>query len=164
MTSHEIFERMPSATAGMLFTSLRERQQAVYRNLIETLAGQRKVRAVFIERKPREERHAWLKGELGKARNGDLAAHLLQLWLVGTQSQLLCDFLDALGIAHEDDGTVEQLPPAPPIEKLREAVEAVLQRHDATVVALYLHAFQALNDASWSALEEILTGDERLRF
>jgi hypothetical protein len=100
---------------------------------------------------------------LGRKLNEDNAAHILQLWLVKTQSALLCDFLDGLGIKHDEHGMVEDLPPAPPREQLAALIETLLAKHDAGVLSVYLHAFNSLNDSPWETLAAILSSDARLR-
>jgi hypothetical protein len=162
---HEIFARMPSAAAGQLLSFLFEKEKPLYKATIDSLAKQRKLRPVFVERKPRAERDAWIKENLGRKTSEAIAAHLLQIWLIGEHKALLCDFLDALGIAHDANGTIEQLPPAPPKEDLARAVGALVEKHDPSIVAVYLHAFQALDDqGGWSTLDELLAEDPRLRF
>src|SRR5438132_508710 len=84
------------------------------------------LRRDFIERRPRPERYAWFKEALGRKVNEGIAAHLLQIWLVGQHSQVLCDFLDSLGIKHDENGTVEELPPPPAREQLEQAINALL--------------------------------------
>jgi hypothetical protein len=163
MTPNEIFAQMPPSTAAALLTHIFEEQKPLYKNLIETLAKQRKLRPVFIERKPRAERHAWIKEALGRKINEGVAAHLLQIWLVGEHAPLLCDFLDALGIKHDENGTVDELPPPPTREQLEPAINSVLEKHDRDVVRVYLHAFQALDEAGWPVLDEILQTDGRLQ-
>ena len=160
---HEIFARMPAAIAEQLLTFIAEKEKPLYKATIDSLAKQRKLRPIFIERKPRAERHLWLKETLGKKGSESIAAHLLQIWLVGAQKQVLCDFLDRLGIAHDENGTLETLPPAPAKDTLREATDALLAKHDPGVVAVYLHAFQALDDQGWPTLGELLGEDPRLQ-
>ena len=161
---HEIFARMSDPTAEQLFTFLHDKEKPLYKATIDTLAKQRKLRPVFIERKPRAERQTWMREALGKKVNESVAAHLLQIWLVGGHARLLCDFLDGLGIAHDDNGTIEQLPPAPPKEKLTEVVTTLLAKHDAGIIAVYLHAFQALDDkGGWPTLEALLAEDGRIK-
>jgi hypothetical protein len=160
---HEIFARMPGETAQQLFGFVFEKEKPLYKATIESLAKQRKLRPVFVERKPREERQAWLKEALGRRASEGVAAHLLQIWLIGAHKGLLCDFLDALGIAHDENGTIENLPEAPAHGKLQAAVDTLLSKHDRGVVTVYLHAFQALDDEGWPTLEAVLAEDERLR-
>ena len=160
---YEIFAVLSPAISDQLFAFLFEREKPLYKATIETLAKQRKLRPVFIERKPRAERHVWMKDMLGRKLNESVAAHLLQIWLVGTQAKLLCDFLDGLGIAHDDNGTIEELPPEPTKEVLIKAVDPLFEKHDPAVVAVYLHAFQALDDKGWGCLAELLAEDPRLQ-
>ena len=162
-TPNEILSHMPAEAAQQLFAYLQEKDKPLYKASIDSLAQQRKLRPVFIERKPKLERHLWMKEALGRKQNEGVAAHLLQIWLIGAHKQLLCDFLDALGIAHDENGTIEELPPAPAKEAVASAVDTLLAKHDPTVVAIYLHAFQALDNNGWPTLEEVLKEDERLR-
>ena len=162
-TSNDIFSRMPPAVASQLFSHLHEKEKPLYKATIETLAKQRNLRPVFIERKPREERFAWMREMAAKKQNQDVAAHLLQIWFVGAHSKLLCDFLDALGIAHDENGTIEEMPEAPSKEALAKAIDECFRKHDAKVVAVYLNAFQALDEEGWPTLGELLAEDPRLR-
>ena len=155
---------MTPRVASQIFAFLFEKEKPLYKATLETLAKKRNLRPVFVERKPRDARFAWLKDSLSRPLNDGVASHLLQVWLIGTQGPLLCDFLDALGIAHDENGTVEQLPPAPAKEQLAGAIDTVLSKHDAAVVAVYLHTFQALHEeGGWSTLGELLEADARLK-
>ncbi|MGH9806341.1 MAG: hypothetical protein ACRD9W_03630, partial [Terriglobia bacterium] len=131
---------------------------------VQTLANERKLRPVFIERKPPNERHNWIKTALARKTDDTLAAHVLQAWLLGAQKPMLCDFLESLGVAHDDDGTVEQLPESPPREKLCETITQLLAKYPAETVTVYLHAFHDMDSTvSWPPLGEVLAEDERLR-
>ncbi len=162
-TPHEIFAHMPPAVADQLFSFLEKNEKPLYQTTLDTLAKQRKLRLIFVTRKPRPERHAWMRDVLGRAVNDAIAAHLLQIWLVGAHAKLLCDFLDGLGIAHDANGTIEALPPAPAKADLVKAIEPLFATHDPAVVAVYLHAFQALDDKGWDSLAELLGEDSRLK-
>ena len=160
---HEIFARMPPDVSGQLFSFLQEKEKPLYKATIETLTKARKLRPIFIERRPRDERSAWLHANLSKPLHDAVAAHLLQIWLVGAHASLLCDFLDALGIAHDENGTVEALPSSPPKPELAKAIEGLIAKHDPGVVAVYLHAFQAMDEKGWEPLAELLAEDARLK-
>ncbi len=113
MSPNDVFIQMPESTCAALLADLHENEKPLYKNLIENLAKQRKLRPVFVERKPRAERFAWIKDALGRKQNEPVAANLLQIWLVSRHPAMLCDFLDSLGIEHDDNGTVSQMPPQP---------------------------------------------------
>lgn len=163
MNASEIFQHLSPALAEQTLSYLNTAEKPTYKVAIQTLAAQRKLRPVFVERKPRVERHAWMQTALARPANSEIAANLLQMWLMGAQAPVLCDFLDALGIEHDEHGGIEDLPTAPDAEKLGAAVDAILAKHPPEVVAVYLHSFQTMDIAGWPALGDLLAKDERLR-
>ena len=164
MRSHDIFQRISPALAAQIFTFLQTEQKPVYKAAIQGLANQRNLRGVFVERKPPVERFPWMQAALSRSVSESLASHLLHAWLVGAQKAMLCDFLDALEINHEEDGTVEVIPPAPPKEKIAAAAARLLAKYPANEVAVYLHAFRDMDAAvQWPALDEILAEEPRLK-
>jgi hypothetical protein len=155
---------MSPAMAAEIFSYLHQEQKPVYKAAIQGLANQRNLRGVFVERKPRDERHAWMKNALGRPLSESLASHLLQGWLLGANKQMLNDFLDALEIKHEEDGTVEELPEAPAKEKLTSAIASLLGKYPAEAVAIYLHAFRDMDSTvQWPPLNELLEETPELR-
>ena len=155
---------MSPALAAQIFSWLHAEQKPVYKAAIQGLANQRNLRSVFIERKPPAERFPWMQAALGRKLSDSLASHLLQAWLLGANKQMLCDFLDAMEIKHDDDGTVEELPSAAPKEKIAAAVAGLLDKYPAESVAVYLHAFRDMDSAvQWPALDEILAEEQKLK-
>ena len=164
MRSHEIFQGMSPALAAQIFRWVHTEQKAVYKAAIQGLANQRNLRGVFIERKPPAERFPWMQAALARKVSDSLASHLLQAWLLGANKQMLCDFLDAMEIKHDEDGTVADLPAAPSKEKIAAAVAGLLEKYPVETVAVYLHAFRDMDSAvQWPALDEILTEEPRLK-
>ena len=164
MKSHEIFQHMSPDLAVEILGYLQNERTAVFKSVVSGLASQRKLRIVFVERKPPVERYAWIKTALSRKAGDTLAAHSLETWLLGAQKPMLCDFLDSLGIGHDEDGTVENLPDSPPKEKLSASIDRLLVKYPAETVAVYLHAFHDMDSkVSWPPLGEVLTDDERLR-
>ena len=163
MKASEIFQRLSPTTAEQVFTHLQETDKPTYKAALQTLAAQRKLRPVFVERKPRPERHAWMQAALGRPQGEQIAGNLLQMWLLGSQAPMLCDFLDSLGIPHDEHGGIDSLPDCPPPEKLDAAIDALLAKYPPEAVAAYLHCFQGMDIAGWPPLAEKLASDERLR-
>ncbi|MBV9492557.1 MAG: hypothetical protein JO069_22930 [Verrucomicrobia bacterium] len=159
---YEIFDRSSPELVNEIFTHLLEKEKAVYKAAIQNIAAQRKLRPVFIERKPKPERHLWLKQALARKPADDFAVQILQIWLLGAKRDLICEFLDQLGIPHDGKGVVDNLPEEPSPERLQHAVDALLEKHPSEVVAVYLHAFQAMDDHAWTNLDRILETDSRL--
>ena len=144
------------------FAFLLEREKPVYKAIIQNIASRRKLRPIFIERKPKSERHLWLQQALSQKSSDDLAIQLFQIWLLGAHREMICDFLDLLGIKHDGKGVVDDLPSEPSREALAGAITKLLEKHAREIVAVYLHAFQATDETGWSTLDEILSTDPRI--
>ena len=78
-------------------------------------------------------------------------------------TQMLIDFLDALGVEHKD-GVVDDLPATVDDAKLKDAVEKLLGKYPQEEVAVYLNAFYSMNDVSWPNLKNMLENEPRLQF
>jgi len=162
MKCYEIFSKLSPELSNEIFCYLLESEKPVYKAIIRNVAARRKLRPIFIERKPKNERHAWLHQTLSSKGADDITAQVFQVWLLGAQRPMICEFLDSLGIAHDGKGIVENLPSEPSRDVLNDKISKLLEKHPAEVVALYLNAFQAMDETGWSALEEILANDPQL--
>jgi hypothetical protein len=162
MKCYEIFTRLSPELTNEIFAHLIEHEKPVYKAMIQNLATRRKLRPIFVERKPREERHVWLKQALSLKSADDIATQLLQIWLLGAHRQMICDFLDLLGIKHDGKGVVDDLPAEPQREALTSTITKLLENRSPELVAVYLHAFQAMDEKGWSTLDEILATDPRV--
>ena len=91
-----------------------------------------------------------------------VTGNLIRAWLLKKHKALLADYLNALGIPHED-GVVEQIPPAMDDAKLHAAVDALLAKYPQETVAVYLHAFNEMNEQEWPNLTAMLNSDPRLQ-
>jgi hypothetical protein len=162
MKCHEIFGRCSPELVNEIFSHLVEQEKPVYKAAVHNLAGQQKLRPVFVERKPRQERYLWLQQALSRKPADNLAAQLLQIWLLGAQRDMICRFLDALGISHDGKGVFEDLPAEPSEEALKRAISELFEKHRNEVVSVYLNAFQAMDEKGWEALDALLESDPRL--
>jgi hypothetical protein len=162
MKCYEVFGKLSPELTNEIFAYLLEFEKPVYKAMVENIASRRKLRPIFIERKPRRERHLWLQQALSLKSADDLTMQLLQIWLLGAQREMICEFLDSLGIEHDGKGVVDNLPAAPSRERLNETISKLLEKRSPEAVALYLHAFQAMDETGWSILDEALATDPRI--
>jgi hypothetical protein len=162
LTAHELIGFMSPALATEILEHTHASDKELYRATLGAVAQAKKVRPVFLERQPRKDRHVAMLSTLTRPSMELAGATLLRGWLVKRHVQLLKDFLDALGVPHQD-GVVEDLPESMDDAKLRAAVETVLAKHPREVVTVYLHAFYEMNEARWSNLKSLLETDPRLQ-
>lgn len=162
LKSHELLGFMSPALANEILTFTFESEKPTYRAVLQAVAEARKLRPVFLERQAKTERHATMLSTLSRPALDVAASTLLRTWLVKKHTAMLVDFLNALEIPNEN-GVVEDLPAAVEDAKLKTAVDTLLAKHPPEVVAVYLNAFNAMNEANWPNLKTLLEGDARLQ-
>jgi len=162
LKSHELLGFMSPALASEILASTFDEEKPTYRAVLQAVAEARRLRLVFLERQPRVQRNATILTTLTRPNLDVAAGTLLRIWLVKKQSAMLVDFLDALGIANEK-GVVEDLPAAVEDAKLKAAVDALLAKYPPETVAVYLNAFNDMNQANWPNLKSLLESEPRLQ-
>jgi hypothetical protein len=58
---------------------------------------------------------------------------------------------------------LENLPDTIEDARLNNAINATLAKHPQEIVAVYLNAFNSINETSWKNLDALLKADERLQ-
>jgi hypothetical protein len=162
LSSHELLGFMSPSLANEMFNWMHETERATYKATLQAVADFRRLRVVFLERQPRPQRHATMVAALNRPQMEMAASTLLRTWLVKKYKDMLVDFLNALGLPHED-GVVEDLPKEMDDAKLKPAVETLLAKYPHEVVGVYLNAFNDMNEANWPNLKALLEEDSRLQ-
>ena len=163
LTSHELFGFMPAALSAEILEHTHANEDALYRATLGAVAQAKKVRPIYLQRQPRPARHVSMVATLSRPGLETAAQALLQGWLLKRHGALLGDFLDALGIPHQQ-GTVDDLPPVMDDARLHAAVDTLLAKHPREVVVVYLNAFNSMNQSGWKNLDALLKEDVRLQF
>ena len=163
LTSHELLGFVSSSLANEILDFARETDKATYKTVVAAVAQARHLRPVFLERQPRPQRHATILATLTRPSMEMMAGTLLRAWLVQKQKPMLVDFLTSLGIENKD-GVVEDLPATMADEKLKGAVESLLAKYPHEAVAVYLNAFNDMNEANWPNLKAMLETEPGLQF
>jgi len=153
---------MSPALANDIITFTFENEKPTYRATLNAVAESRHVRGIFLERQPKAQRHATMAASLAKPNLELAAGNLIRIWLLKKYKGMLVDFLNALEIKNED-GVVEDLPKTMDDEKLKSAIENLLGKYPPEAVAVYLNAFNDMNEANWPNLKSLLESDSRLQ-
>ncbi|HQZ26969.1 MAG TPA: hypothetical protein PK648_02380, partial [Verrucomicrobiales bacterium] len=116
--ANEIFQEIKPETAASVFQYLRDEQREVYKASVSSLASNRKLRPVVIQRKSVTEQVDWLVKNVKLRGSGEIATQVLQLWLLKAHTSLLTEFLDGLGIEHDGEGAADDIPDDLDVKKL----------------------------------------------
>ena len=144
---------------------MRAEERNLYKTTLATLANDRKLRPVFVQKKSIAEQISWMHKTLKLKSSDMIGEHLFQVYFMQGQQALLVAFCDAMGIDHDGKGSVDgALPEAFDTDKLKAAIDILLADFDPQLVSLYLNIFNLQTDSGWQNLNEILASDERLKF
>ena len=163
MKAHDLYAAVDPALVTQMLDWFRANDRNVYKTAVSTLAARRKLRPVFIQKKPLPDQYAWIHKTLTVAAQDAVGEQLLQAYLMSAQQSLLAMFCDGLGIPHDGKGSVVgDLPKKIDAERLDATVDKLLGLFDPKLLTLYLHCFNLQQPGGWPELTAKLEADERL--
>lgn len=159
MRPYQIFAAMsPERGRAVLKTIGDEAPGALVQALGVTCSAMR-VRPVFLTKQPPEKRLDLVRKTLSRVSSDELAEEMLAVYFLHCRKALLIEWLDAVGIEHEDGALKSDRPAAPDDAKLAEAVARFRQADEEAARAdreLLLRAFAAQSAVEWPALDRLL--------
>ena len=163
MKAHELYSAVDPAIVTQILDWFRANDKNVYRSAVATLAANRKLRPVFIEKKSMVEQYAWIHKTLKINACDTIGEHLLQAYLMAGQQSLLGMFCDGMGIPHDGKGSVVgNLPKKLDTERLTSTIERLVDIFEPKLFTVYLHCFNMQTPGGWPELSEKLATDARL--
>ncbi|MGE9271472.1 MAG: hypothetical protein ACQKBU_11770, partial [Verrucomicrobiales bacterium] len=163
LKTHEIYSVIDPSVVVQMLDWFRENDRNVYRSALTSLAQSRKLRLVFLQKKPVAEQYAWILKTLKSRQSDTIGEHLIQAWLMAGNQEMLAKFCDELEIEHDGNGAVTgELPEEISAEGLDGAVDALIKDFDSKLVTLYLMVFNQQKAGGWASVTEKLETDERL--
>lgn len=145
--------------AAEAFWSSRE-LQSLQQQAEALLARQLKARPVFIRRLPLERKAVYLAREM--ARNDYLGDAALSAYHFAGHRSMLTDFLNTIGIAHENGHYETVGSAAPPsTEALEKAIGQLLDKYRRLDVVIYLGALVVQDRRFWAHLQPIVERMEK---
>lgn len=162
--SYEIYSAIDPSVVNSMLDWFRDNDRNVYKTAVATLAQSRKLRPVFVQKKPLPDQYAWIRKTLQLKSSETIGEHLMQAWLMAGNQNMLAAYCDAMGIEHDGKGSVTgALPDELDAAKLDAAVDSLVEKFDPVLVSVYLRFFNLQKPGGWPALEAKLESDERLK-
>jgi hypothetical protein len=159
MRSYQVFAAMSPERAVAMLRVLSKQSPAMFRQAVDAAAIAIKARPVYMRRQPFEKRAEAVRRSLSRVVANPVADELLAVYFLECRKPLLIEWLDQLGLAH-DDGTLEdEAPQQPAPERLHQAVDEFLAVDGDEDRDLLLRAFAAQDAVDWPALDERLAGE-----
>ena len=156
MRSYQVFAAMKPEEAERMLRVLSKESPAMFRQMVDAAAVSIKARPVFLRNQPFELRAKTIRRALARVSTNPVADELLAIYFLECRKTHLIEWLDAIGLAH-DDGTLKDEKPAQPAESdLTAAVAAYRGAGDDADRELLLQAFAAQAAIDWPALDALL--------
>jgi len=152
MRSYQVFAQMTPERAAQVMAVLVEKSPAVYTQAVAATSAAMNARPRFLMRQPADKRANMVRRTLARVRASDLAEEVLAAYFLEGRRELLTEWLDSVGLEH-DEGILKGENPRPPAKKqLDEAVKSFLEGDQVEDRKLLLRAFAAQSAIDWPDL------------
>lgn len=156
MKPHQVFARMSAERARDLLAKVKEKLPGVYTQAVGAACVTLKARPQFMMKQPAEKRAELVRQALSRFAAAPIAEEVLAAYFLEVRRDLLTEWLDALGIEHENGVLKKDHPAEPPRERIETAVATFRAGEDAGDRQLLLEAFAAQSAVDWPALDALL--------
>jgi hypothetical protein len=143
---------MTPERAAQVMAVLAEQSPAVYTQAVAATSAAMSARPKFLMRQPAEKRADMVRRTLARVRANDLAEEVLAAYFLESRKELLTEWLDLVGLEHEEGILKNENPPPPPRPQLDEALERFRAGDQAEDRELLLRAFAAQSAIDWPDL------------
>lgn len=158
MRSYQIFAGLAPDHAQAVLRGLAEKSPAMFAQSIAVASAAMKARPVYLQRQPFEKRAEAVRRALSRVATNSIADEVLAVYFLECRKELLVEWLDLVGLEHQDGTLKADAPAAPSEKKLRDSVERFRGASDDRDRELLLRAFAAQDAIEWPVLEALLTG------
>ena len=156
MTSNQVFADMTPEEAQAFLEELKADAPNVAQVALHAACGAFKLRPQFIRRQPRERQAEWVRKALGRKSMAAVAEEILAEYFLEHHGALLGEWLDLLGLKHEDGSLEESHPECPAADALAQAVEKFRGGDHPERRELLLRAFAGQSAIDWPALDSLV--------
>ncbi len=158
MRAFEVFSAMDPEHGEAVLAEIASHAPGVYAQAMAVVGATLNTRPQYILKQTPGKRADMIRKVLGRVRSNDMAEEVLATYFIDVRKDLLVEWLDLLGLAHEEGVLQSEEPESPGGEKIASAVADFRKPEDATHAdrELLLRAFAAQRAVDWPELEALL--------
>jgi hypothetical protein len=154
--AYQVFARMTPERTHALLEGLRKEAPGVYTQALGAASVWLRARPQFVMKQSPEKRAQFVRQALARVATNLIAEEVLAAYFLQVKKALLVEWLDAIGLEHEDGSLKAEAPAEPERGALEKAVAAFRKPDDAADRELLLQAFAAQSAIEWPALEALI--------
>lgn len=157
MRPHEIFAAMPPEQSETFFARLAEESPLTFTQALAGAASAMNSRPQYLLKQPMAKRVATVRRALSRVAAKPLAEEILAVYFLECRKELLTQWLDQLGLEHEDGVLEQSEPESPEPDQLEKDVEVFRGQDDDPDRELLLRAFASQSAIDWPALDALIS-------
>jgi len=161
MRAFQVFGSMSPEQAEGFFRALHEQAPGVFAQAVGAASAAMNSRPQYLMKQPMDKRIRAVRRALSRVHADAVAEEMLAVYFLECRQPVLADWLDRVGLEHEDGILQEDAPSEPPRDVLEKCVadyRAASSDEDRADRELLLRAFAAQSSIEWPGLEELLEG------
>jgi len=155
MRSYQVFAKMTSEEAVAMMKNLSVKSPAMFSQAVDAAAVSIKARPVYMRKQPFDKKASAVRRALSRVAANPVADEILAVYFLECRKELLTEWLDVLGIEHDEGTLKDDEPASPDADKLAKARDEFCGKDDDEDRALLLRAFAAQSAIDWPDLEAL---------
>ena len=156
MRAFQIFASLSNEQAVLFFEGVRKESPGMYAQILQAASATLRSRPAYLKKQPADKRAAAMRRSLSRVNADSLAEEILAVYFLEGRPEVLSEWLDTIGVRHEDGILQEDTPAQPEEGKLKDAVTRFRSAGDEWDRELLLQAFSSQSAVEWPALEALL--------
>lgn len=156
MRPNQIFSTMSQERCGQIMEKISQQSPEAIKQTVAAAAIALKFRPQFLLKQPLEMRVASVRRALSRTSSSPLAEELLAVYFLKCRLELLAEWLDLVGLEHEEGILKSDVVASPPEAELRAKIAQFRAASADPDRDLLLKAFAAQTAVVWPVLDEIV--------
>ncbi|MGB0618243.1 MAG: hypothetical protein ACPGVZ_02135 [Myxococcota bacterium] len=158
MRPHQIIGAMSAEDFEKIMGAIEAESPEALQSTTIAAAQVLKFRPKFLLKQPPAKRRSSIKGALSRVTAASLAEEFLAVYFLKCRLPLLTEWLDLMGLEHEEGILTQEEIATPEEADLKKKVETFLSGDDPSERELMLKVFNAQTAIEWPALDALLAG------
>jgi hypothetical protein len=155
MRSYQVFSEMSADRANAVMSELSKTAPQMFQQALMAASAAMNARPVYLKRQPFEKQAQAVRRALARVAANGVAEEILAVYFLECRKELLIEWLDTLGIEHDEGMLQDDAPAAPDKATLQKARDKFCAAEDDDR-PLLLSAFAAQTAIDWPDLEALL--------
>lgn len=156
MRPHEIFAAMSPEQSERFFERLADESPMTFTQAMAGAAAAMNSRPQYLLKQPMQKRAASVRRALSRVAAKPLAEEILAVYFLECRQELLTEWLDQLGLKHEEGVLEDNAPECPDDAQLKKNVTDFRAKDEDPDRELLLRAFASQSAIDWPALDALI--------